>query len=814
MRLLFSKKKNKIALQNLKNGEIISYSYDDLHKICDKFSGVVEKYGLKPGERIAVIGKQTSESILSFLAITYNHLTSVMIDPNLPKEELVSYLEKSDVSLVLTDRDLYKKALSDENYTVLNIENSGFEPLATADKKSVIQDFDGEIALFLFSSGTSGIPKPVMITYEAILCAVRLNFDTSNLGNDASLLCAFPVYHAGGFYSAISVLLTGCCLDTVSGYSIEKSFEYMRLLKATHFGMIPPVLENLFSLLENVIKTKSPSYQKHLETDEKIAVFLKKHFRSRKISRLLMKKYTKEFFGEKMRCIYAGAMKSEPSLAKKVQKYGFDWFDVYASTECGCPVTATDVRLAYSENSCAKIDWNEKIDLKISCPDKNGIGELLVKSPMNMKGYFREKEMTEKAFDKDGFYRTGDLAYTDEKNYLHLVGRKSEIIHLRNGEKLSPEIAEKTILPFCPENNPAIVCPIPSDDGSFDAIHVFLEDRGYSDEEKKSISENILSSRALIPLKAVHFVNHISYTAVHKPKRFELSKEIGHSENSSDEPKTPYECFLYLAKEYLPSGTSVSSDDKIENSGLDSLSVFTLASEMEKRFGIDLVPMLSTSSTFGELKSKLESGEKTEKEKIKLRKIRKDELREMSVLRTECMLDYPLYVKMYSDPKRRRKQLYVTSWYILYMHLPFTYINDEKTLLFSVKKPGDKYKPLIGLLLDLRFDFAFIKNATFGSLKRLRAYIDLENETEKRHYDPMRDHYVCNICIAKKERGKGIYDKLMSMLDENNRYYFVTHSPKNAQLYEKYGSKLCETSEWEGVTHYCYIKEPKNTDDE
>ena len=92
-----------------------------------------------------------------------------------------------------------------------------------------------------------------------------------------------------------------------------------------------------------------------------------------------------------------------------------------------------------------------EFSVRIQNPDANGIGEIQVKTPCHMKGYFRDEKATEEAYE-DGYFKTGDLGYCDSKGYLYITGRSKESIHLRNGEKVTPEQLENLYVDCIPEN--------------------------------------------------------------------------------------------------------------------------------------------------------------------------------------------------------------------------------------------------------------------------------------------------------------------------------------------------------------------------
>lgn len=152
----------------------------------------------------------------------------------------------------------------------------------------------------------------------------------------------------------------------------------------------------------------------------------------------MFKNITKEVFGENIFGIGTGASPCKVETTEFFLNLGLEWSNLYATTETSVPITATGIKDKYPVDTVGNVNHHPEISVKINNPASSGIGEIVVKSELMMKGYFRSDDLTEETFD-NGYFKTGDLGYIDKKGYLHITGRIKESIILENGKKVSPQ---------------------------------------------------------------------------------------------------------------------------------------------------------------------------------------------------------------------------------------------------------------------------------------------------------------------------------------------------------------------------------------
>lgn len=185
-----------------------------------------------------------------------------------------------------------------------------------------------------------------------------------------------------------------------------------------------------------------------------------------------------------------------------------------------------------------------------------------------------------------------------------------------------------------------------------------------------------------------------------------------------------------------------------------------------------------------------------------MRKIEKSEIKELAMVMADCFVDYPLYNVFFPDDEKKLKRVFYFFWYRIYTRMNFTYVNDDKSLVTSYQKPGEKLKSAFGLFLNPSFLFGFIKNIPFKSIKLVFEFGDMESPLEKKHYNPETDGYVHAVCVLKKSRAGGAFLSAIKEFDDGRPIFCVTHTDRNVRLYKHLGLEVVDQAEWHGVNHY------------
>ena len=295
-----------------------------------------------------------------------------------------------------------------------------------------IQINPDEMRVLLFTSGTTGNSKAVMLSHKNICSNIISIASIVKVDNTTSVLSILPLHHTYectlGF---LLVLYGGGNISYCEGLRyITKNIQEF---KPTFILCVPLLLENVY---KKIIKTLSGSLpKKYTQNKENIIEGLPFYLKA------IVKRKVKKSLGGKIKTFIVGAAAIKPEIVTDFFKLGIKVLQGYGLTECS-PLVAGNNDFYYKAKSCGMPIPN--VEYKINEPNKEGIGEIIVKGPNVMLGYYENEEATNKVLKKGWFY-TGDLGYIDEDEFLYISGRSKNMILTKNGENIYPEEIENIL---------------------------------------------------------------------------------------------------------------------------------------------------------------------------------------------------------------------------------------------------------------------------------------------------------------------------------------------------------------------------------
>jgi long-chain acyl-CoA synthetase len=519
----------------LDNDEKELFSYNNIREQAKLIADRLHTSGLYPGDRIAIISVLSPYCYITYFAFIYAELTAVIIDPQLPLQEKSRLLANADVRGITASRveyDTYANRF-DSEMPVFDIENGILynESIDRVTQKPT-PDPDIDTAAILYSSGTTSQAKGVVIGFEQQLKAAIIDLELVGTSN-IQWLEVYPFFHISGLSSSLAILLNSAELGLVENVNATKLQQAFQNYRPNTFALVPKVYEVLEGKIRDAIKSKGAFTENVLLFLMRFSGFLRKNFRLN-VGKYLFASVNKQVFGGNMVFLGVGGGLSNPKTIEFFLQLGYKWFNIYASTEANVPITTTTYKDNYPVYSSGRVDRFPNIHIKIHNPNDSGEGEILVKSDLLMKGYFREPELTAAAFDERGYFKTGDIGYINKKNELRITGRAKEFICLHNGEKVSPEDIERIYAEVIEAASYACA-GVQNKDSNFDTAQLFIENGDMSQAEIEEMSKRILSFSATIggnySISRIHFVSKLPLTSVGKVKRFELQK-IALTENT------------------------------------------------------------------------------------------------------------------------------------------------------------------------------------------------------------------------------------------------------------------------------------------
>lgn len=430
-------------------------TYKEALKDINGLGTALIAHGLK-NKRIAVIGENCYQWATSYLAAVCGTGIVVPLDKELSSEELKQLVIEAEVSAVLFTKKYEKmfremKASADTGIEVLVNLNApsekdgvlSWEELIAEGKKLIAggdrsfidaEIYADEMSVLLFTSGTTGIAKGVMLSHRNI-CEDLMSAPTIlNVNTWDIFFSVLPVHHTYectcGF---LMPLYKGASIAYCEGlkYIVKNLAE----VQPTMLLAVPLIFENLYNnIMKNVRKQgKEKLVRKVLSVNKvtkKVGIDLNK---------LLLKDILK-VFGGRMRVLISGGAAIDPAILEFFNDLGFISVQGYGLTECA-PMAALnpDGRKTMRNSSVGHL--LPGMEVKIEDKNEEGIGEICLKGANIMMGYYNMPEETAKVI-QDGWFHTGDLGYVDEDDFIYITGRKKNVIITANGKNVFPEELE------------------------------------------------------------------------------------------------------------------------------------------------------------------------------------------------------------------------------------------------------------------------------------------------------------------------------------------------------------------------------------
>ena len=414
-------------------------------------------HGLK-GKRISVIGENCYQWATSYLAAVCGTGVVVPLDKELSAQELKQLVIEADVAAVLFTKkyeEMFKDMMASGDTKLellVNLNGSAgdeaegilsWEGLVEEVKKLVeggdrsfidAEIYADEMSVLLFTSGTTGIAKGVMLSHRNI-CEDLMSAPTIlNVNTWDIFFSVLPVHHTYectcGF---LMPLYKGASIAYCEGlkYIVKNLAE----VRPTMLLAVPLIFENLYNnIMKNVRKQGKEGLVRKVLAVNKVTKKI-----GLDLNKLLLKDILK-VFGGRMRVLISGGAAIDPAILQFFNDLGFIAVQGYGLTECA-PMAALNPDQHKNMRNSSVGHLLPGMEVKIEDKNEDGIGEICVKGPNVMMGYYNMPEETAKVI-RDGWFHTGDLGYVDDKDFIYITGRKKNVIITANGKNVFPEELE------------------------------------------------------------------------------------------------------------------------------------------------------------------------------------------------------------------------------------------------------------------------------------------------------------------------------------------------------------------------------------
>ena len=438
-----------------KDGKNISYEDVSYKELLDDINGLGTKLyelGYKD-KRVAIVGRNRYEWVVAHLSNLLGGIVSIPLDKELQVDELESCLCRSKADIVVFDEKYIENIeeikrrdnTSLKEYICMskfkdykNISNLIYEG-----KELVKQGYDEYINakidsykmnILLFTSGTTSKSKAVMLSQNNIASNVYAMQLVEKFYETDVNLAFLPFHHIFG--STEIIVMIACGLKTAFPDGLRYVAQNLKEYKVSVFVGVPLLVEAIYRKVEEGIEKKGKT--KLVNLARKISNLLLKF--NIDIRRKLFKDIINELGGS-MRFVISGGAPLDKKVAQGFNEMGIQLVQGYGLTETSPVIAAENAKKVKYGSIGVPMD---NVEIEFENKDENGIGELKVKGPNVMLGYYENEEETNKVL-RDGWFYTGDLGYIDKDGYIFITGRKKDMIVLKNGKKVFPEELETLI---------------------------------------------------------------------------------------------------------------------------------------------------------------------------------------------------------------------------------------------------------------------------------------------------------------------------------------------------------------------------------
>ncbi len=442
------------------NGDWKTYSPSKYIKMANRLSSAFINLGVKPGDKVATIIRNSPEWNFTDMALLQIGAIQIPIYPTTSLEHYKHIFREADIKIVIiSDKEVYEKIkpaldeLVEHIFTIERIKgvehwDDLLEKANPSQEKEIEHRKAGitpdDTATIIYTSGTTGLPKGVMLSHRNFISNFMAVTEIIDQNPVKKVLSFLPLCHV--YERMLSYMYQYKGMTVYYAESIEALGDNLREVKPEMFCAVPRVLEKTYDKIINKGRNL-PLIQKiiffwALKIGEQFDHHQNAGFwypLKLKIANLLVFKKWRDGLGGNIKLIVTGGATLQPKLARTFWAAGIDIMEGYGLTETS-PVIAVN---NYIDN---------KIKIGTVGPVLKGVqikfsddGEILCKGPNVMKGYYRQPEKTQAVFDKEGWFKTGDVGHLEDELFLKITDRKKEIFKTSGGKYIAPQVIENKL---------------------------------------------------------------------------------------------------------------------------------------------------------------------------------------------------------------------------------------------------------------------------------------------------------------------------------------------------------------------------------
>ncbi len=425
--------------------ERVTRTYTEALKNIERLANWLAVSGVTKGSHVAVSGKNSSEWATVYLATLFAGGTIIPIDYGLHEPEIENLLNTARPLFFFVDEEKYdhfcKHTCGAQVFSLSpKYSDTYVYSLETSSRATITPATELDTAAILFTSGTTGTPKGVMLSHRNLVSDCYIAQTNLDLFPTDVFYALLPIHHSYTMQAAfIEPLSVGAEVVFGKTMAVTRMLKELKEGKITILLGVPLLFNKLLAGILKGIKDKGPVVNGIMHFLMGVSYLVKKVFKVNP-GKKLFKAVLEKASISTLRIAICGGGPLAASVFKVYNQLGIDFIQGYGLTETA-PIIALNPVERFKIESVGQF-FAPHMEMKILEPDEDGVGEVAVKGPMVMEGYYKMPDETAAVFTEDGFFKTGDLGRLDNENYLYLAGRAKNMIVTEGGKNVYPEEIE------------------------------------------------------------------------------------------------------------------------------------------------------------------------------------------------------------------------------------------------------------------------------------------------------------------------------------------------------------------------------------
>jgi long-chain acyl-CoA synthetase len=424
---------DKTAFLMPRNNNIHMFSYGEVLGYVKRIGRYLKELGIGKGDNIAILAENRPEWGISYFSVSWIGATAVPLDPRASMESHKFILSFSAAKAILLSGSYLPdiRPMLDELEGLKHmIIMETFDDIYSKYSRGIEMEriSDQELLEILFTSGTTGNPKGVMLTHKNVMSNVEEMYKILDLSPDDRAFSVLPMHHSyectcgflGSFYNGSSVFYN-------RSIKPREMLEDLYMANPTIWLNAPLILEKLYLRIEREISSDAGF----------------KGIVIRALPKKIIGNMIKKRLGlEKIKLIICGGASLPSWVSRGLEQFGFPIVQGYGLSETS-PLVSVNPPSKPKNDSVGMIIESDEVEIRDM--DEDGNGEIVVSGPNIMKGYYNNEKATREVLTPDGWLYTGDIGFFDDEGYLYITGRKKFLIVTPGGKNLSPEELEENL---------------------------------------------------------------------------------------------------------------------------------------------------------------------------------------------------------------------------------------------------------------------------------------------------------------------------------------------------------------------------------